>query len=75
MKLKDGDLMTTADTAETLGVSAGMVTKLRQLGRLPGVKTVGGQWIYRAVDVTALREKRRRAPRGNTLGAVRVPPP
>ena len=59
MKLKDGDLMTTADTAEALGVSAGFVGKLRQLGRLAGVKTVGGQWIYRAVDVAALAAKRR----------------
>ena len=71
--------MATADAASDLGLSVEMVAKLRRLGRLPAVRTVGGQWIYLASDVRRLREQRRKAPRygttGKKEGTVRVPPP
>ena len=78
MRLRDGDLMGTTDAATVLGLSLEMVTKLRRQGRLPAVRTVGGQWIFLARDVRRLLEQRRKARRwsdGGGLGAVRVPPP
>jgi len=79
MRLRDGELMGTADAATTLGLSVEMVAKLRRLGRLPAVRTVGGQWIYLASDVRRLLERRRKAPlygtTGKKEGTVRVPPP
>ena len=75
MKLRDGDLMTTADAAAVLGLSNEMVTKLRRAGRLPVVRTPSGWCIFLAKDVLALAAERRKAPRGGRLGSVRVPVP
>lgn len=75
MRLKDGDVMTTGDAAEVLGLSVPMVKKLRYQGRLPAFVTPGGLALYLASDVRALAAKRAKATRGNKLGQVRKATP
>jgi DNA-binding transcriptional MerR regulator len=79
-RLKDGDLMITADAAKVLGVSTEMVTKLANQGRLDPIRTVGGYRLFWTADVRRLRDQRRKAPRAGTpeqgrRGFVRVLPP
>jgi excisionase family DNA binding protein len=59
--LKDGDLMTTGDTAKVLGLSAAMVAKLDSQGHLRALRTVGGFRLFWKRDVDALAVKRAKA--------------
>ena len=63
------DLMTAADAARILGLSADMVRLLARKGRLiPAVQSVRGLRMFRRADIEALAEERRRAGPGGAAG-------
>jgi excisionase family DNA binding protein len=56
------DLMTSADAARVLGLSADMVRLLARTGRLVvAARSVGGVRLFRRSDVDELAEKRRQS--------------
>ena len=51
---RDGELMTTSQVADRFNVDRHTVTRWIRLGQLPAIRTPGGTYRVRCVDVDAL---------------------
>jgi len=63
-------LLTTGDAARRLGVSTEFIRKLVRAGRLPEVRTKGGQHIFSASDVEGLAVERSNKQRAKRKAAA-----
>lgn len=56
------ELLTTSDVARLLRISEASVRNMERDGRLPALKTAGGQRIFKTGDVQRAAEKRAQSP-------------
>jgi excisionase family DNA binding protein len=59
------DLLTTADAARILGVVPATVRLLERTGKLPALKTPGGQRLFQRQDVQRVADDRRKLAGGS----------